>query len=78
MCNLAGLRLLQETGRCCHPNNARYMSLRNTSQIRDVFDGNAAAEGDAGEELEFSQPLEACEQLVLDGEMMEEIRGAGE
>ena len=78
MCNLARLRLLKESSRCCHSNNAQYMSLRNTSQIRDIFDGNTAAERDAGEDLEFPQPLETGEQLVLNGEMIEKIRGAGE
>jgi hypothetical protein len=54
------------------------MHLRSASQIGDIFDGNTALEWDASEDLEFSQPLQTSEQLILNGEVVEEIGEASE
>jgi hypothetical protein len=72
------LRFLQKAGGGCHSNDAGEVRLRNASQVGDIFDGNATLEWDTCKDLEFSQPLQTSEQLILNGEVVEEVGGACE
>jgi hypothetical protein len=78
MCDMTCLRFLQKPGGGCHSDDAGEVRLRNASQVSDIFDGNAALKWDACKDLEFSEPLQTSEQLVLDGEVVQEVGGACE
>ncbi len=55
----------KEARRAGHSDDTGELGLGDTGYGREVLHGYASLEGDAGEDLEFPEPLDAGEKLSL-------------
>ncbi len=65
MCEITGLRLVEEIDRSRHMHNAVQVLHRHAGQLSNILGGNTATERDASKHMELAQPLQTCDELVL-------------
>lgn len=65
MGDATGGGLGEEAGCRHHADDAAELRFADARELGDVADRDAAFEGDVGEDLKFTEPLEAGEDLVL-------------
>jgi hypothetical protein len=65
MRDMAGLGFVEKARRRGHAHNTAQLRLWHAGQFGDVFGRDAAIERDARKYLEFAQPLQTREELIL-------------
>lgn len=49
----------------CHVHDATELRFWNTCNVRNILQWNAATQGDTGQDLKLTQPLQTSQELVL-------------